>query len=698
MMKLKFFYIFLIIQLTLLFISSSFFAFQPYFWSDHKYLEYVHNISLNKGIFEVLINSANFNGITLQIINPNLNLLSSLNYNIGSVYDYYFYLILLRIFEICTVILHIKYFIKKISISDLVLILLLYLIYLVNSSGFDHQSYINFPIIIFCFFHGLSLYLKNNYFFFLVLFLGNIWSFLINPIYFFVTCFYPLIFYYSYLIFKKKYLKLILTFLANLPFAISFVLISLGTARIALSDLIPGSENHYNFVIYKSISFLFLSFIFFMVAIKSIYEKRNYFFSFFFLLITITSVFFGQVYKVNPDKWIIPQPEYLDYSFQHIFLVIVFLLLKFLKNDNFKKILLLLLLLLFIYRSLFFLTQFNKNSDILQFVNVNNTIIKKFFWNKDNDENFIFKNDLKNKKVLVNIPNFNSDFWNSTWKNSNDLNKKTQYDYLKYYYNSSVGGSLNYITFWRNAITTNEGHSQYLGIAAVVANLEKLELQKHYNSKFNKDDLLYLSGSKIFERQTIPAISYSSPLLSLYDIDFILSDVPLNLILYKKYSFENYNFFLYRPLDIKKNNLINKIIYIDSFEDYNKNLYNFNKHLYINKKVSFKNNTKKFCSIKNVTSGKSELVFDVFVNHLDSCIAVFPVAFSYGNNFYFNNKNFNDQNNLLKCDTFRVQYYFHGCEIKKSTRIIVKKVNLISYTIASLKDFLEFKNIKKSNL
>ena len=149
-------------QLIILLFSFDFFSFRSYFWSDHKYLEYVHNLSLSKNIFEVLSSSQNLNGITLTILNPYLNPLSFLNYNLKSIFDYYIYLFFLRIFEISVILLHLKFFIKKIKIEDLVGVLVIYIIFLANTSGFDHQSYINFPILIFCFFHGVSFFLKKN--------------------------------------------------------------------------------------------------------------------------------------------------------------------------------------------------------------------------------------------------------------------------------------------------------------------------------------------------------------------------------------------------------------------------------------------------------------------------------------------------------------------------------------------------------
>ena len=83
------------------------------------------------------------------------------------------------------------------------ILIFLYVIYLGNFSGFDHHSHINFPILIFCLFHALSLRVKNNYLFFLILFIGNAWAYALNPIYFIITCFGPLLFYYSFFVYEK---------------------------------------------------------------------------------------------------------------------------------------------------------------------------------------------------------------------------------------------------------------------------------------------------------------------------------------------------------------------------------------------------------------------------------------------------------------------------------------------------------------
>ena len=108
----------------------------------------IDNLSINKSILEVLSNSQNLNGITLTILNPYLNPLSFLNYNLKSIFDYYVYIFFFRFLEISVIVLHAKFFIKKFQFTDIVGIIFVYIIFLANTSGFDHQSYINFPIII----------------------------------------------------------------------------------------------------------------------------------------------------------------------------------------------------------------------------------------------------------------------------------------------------------------------------------------------------------------------------------------------------------------------------------------------------------------------------------------------------------------------------------------------------------------------
>ena len=47
-----------------------------------------------------------------------------------------------------------------------------------------------------------------------------------------------------------------------------------------------------------------------------------------------------------------------------------------------------------------------------------------------------------------------------------------------------------------------------------------------------------------------------------------------------------------------------------------------------------------------------------------------------------------------KCETFRVQFFFHGCIIKGPTNIILKKNNIFYYHLGSIKDYLDLKEFK----
>ena len=113
-------YSFLLIEILIIFASLTKSSYISYFWPDHSYLEYLHNLNLSKNILEVLSASHNFNGITYLILNPFLNPLSFLNYNLTSLFDYKLYLIFFRLCELTIIILHINYFIKKISIKEIV--------------------------------------------------------------------------------------------------------------------------------------------------------------------------------------------------------------------------------------------------------------------------------------------------------------------------------------------------------------------------------------------------------------------------------------------------------------------------------------------------------------------------------------------------------------------------------------------------
>ena len=688
----KIFYFFLLIEIIILYFSFSSSSYMSFFWPDFIYYEYIHNLSLQKNIFEVLSASNNFNSPTLIILNPYLNPLSFLNYNLKSLFDYKLYLAVLRFCELSIIILHVNYFIKKISIKEIVIIFFLYIIYLGTTRIFDHHSHINFPIMVFCFFHGLGLYFqKNNFLFFILLTIGNIWSYFLYPIYFIITCFAPLLFYYAYFFFKNDYKKIFLIFFANLIVAIPFILIALGTARLGVPDIFPEAHPHQNFTILKSKTFFILSVITMILAIKLIYEKKEYFFSFLFLFINFLTLAFGFLYKYKIDSWKMPHPEYFDASFQNIYIFIIFMIIYFSKKDLFTYSLLTVFFLGFCYSAYSFTNQyfnFNKlNPTKIIFANKNKTHQKKFFWNKI-DEEYLFKKDLMNKKVLINMPNFGSDFFENSFTNKSS--NQAEWEQTKYYYNSDFKGTLSHFYFWKNKITTNEAHSHYLDVSSVLANLENFSYEYIDNPKWKNKDKVNFSGNKLIERQTIPLISSNSALLEFYQVEYILSDVPLNYELYKKYDFDKYIIYLYKFLQSKKNITISKINIFSNFDSYKKNIKKINNELFLlDSQKSMVKNIKKFCDVKTIINQSNKTIFDINTNN-ETCIAIFPTTFSHNNNFLFIDKNKKKQ---IKCDSFRAQYFFHGCIIKKSTKIELVKNNIIFYSFGSFKDFLDLKKL-----
>ena len=202
--KITYQYIFVILSIFIVFVSIPFSSNIPHFWNDFNFGEFAHNQNLFKNLLEVLPNSKNINGIGVWILEPSLNFLSQFNYNVSNKYDYYKYLGIFRVLEISLLFFSLYSFKEKINLSNLILIQFLYIIFLVNFNRYDHDSYINFAIIIFCIFHLLAFRIKNIYLFFAANFVGNLWAYLMNPIYFFIICFGPLIFFYSYYILIKN--------------------------------------------------------------------------------------------------------------------------------------------------------------------------------------------------------------------------------------------------------------------------------------------------------------------------------------------------------------------------------------------------------------------------------------------------------------------------------------------------------------
>ena len=144
-----------------------------------------------------------------------------------------------------------------------------------------------------------------------------------------------------------------------------------------------------------------------------------------------------------------------------------------------------------------------------------------------------------------------------------------------------------------------------------------------------------ISGNKLIERQTIPLISSKSALLEFYQVEYILSDVPLNYELYKKYDFDKYIIYLYKVLQSKKDKTISKINIFSNFDSYKKNIKKINNELFVlDSRKSIVKNIKKFCDVKTIINQSNKTIFDINTNN-ETCIAIFPTTFSHNNNFLF---------------------------------------------------------------
>lgn len=200
----KIIYLLLLICFIAILSSIPFFAHLDYFWVDFKFAKHAHTINSIKEKIEVLPNIYNINAIPIWILNPSLNFLSTLNYEISSRTDYYLYLFIFRLLELITVYTLLYSFINKVKILDVLIITAIYLILLVNFNRYDHESYINFPIIVLYLFLSVGVRINNNSTFFILMVISNLWAYLVNPIYFFNICFFPLLFFYWYYLSIRK--------------------------------------------------------------------------------------------------------------------------------------------------------------------------------------------------------------------------------------------------------------------------------------------------------------------------------------------------------------------------------------------------------------------------------------------------------------------------------------------------------------
>ena len=627
-----------------------------YYYSDHIFMEILHNLSSNKKISEILINKFNIFGIPFIPINPNLNLLSNLNYNLNSQYGYIIYLTIFRIIEFITYYLMVNYFLGK--KSNLLIPSIIFLIFVYHFNTFDHQSYVNFPIIIFNLTIIISLYLKQNLKLFSAVFLlGNFWSYLINPTYFFVVVFGPFLFFLIFLILHKEYKKIFLSLLINIPFTLHYIGLTSGTARFALSKLIKNETDFfYNFGIYNSKLFIiFILLIFFLYLFN--YKKKYLTFSNEYKSISMILIIFfiiGALIKLDILFQNFPHPSYIDYSLQYIYIsLIAVALIKLCKNLKIQ---------LFFYSIFLFLIIFkfySVNKNIINynylvkknFLYENTNLVQRYFWQKNKE--FKFRNDTKGKSVLIDIPNKNSDFTKYIFKNNN--NEPDTYR-SRIFYNHPLEHSLTWNEFAKNKILIDEGHSLLLNINTFLAlNPKKVKRGKN----------------------TIGSNSNIDHLNNFFGFGLILSDRELDLKKISSYNYDKFKLFLYeypQRQSYKIDKIKIKKSYIDDLKYFNGVVFTENKE-----PNKFKN-IKEFCNINNFFGTKNEMLYQIDSKN-KKCLAIFPIPFSYTNNFYKNNE---------KIDTFKLQHYFHAAILDKNDLIKVQKKNLYFFPYYSFLDYIKF--------
>lgn len=663
-------FIFLIFSILIIWCSSYFYAYLDFYINDFLFAQHAHKTNLYKKIFEIIPNAGSFIGIATWPIEPYFNFLGNLNYELSNRFDYLLYINVFRVLEIFLIFLFAFNINKKIELKDLSILILLYIILLVNFNRYDHDSYVNFPILIFCFFQIISINIKNKLIFFFLNTAGNAWSYLINPIYFFNVCFFPLLFFYFYYLYNKKYKYFFLTFIANLPFTILFVLISVGTSRFALSESFIGSELHRNFTIFNSKNFLLLSLLFFIYSIFDLKREKN-FYSIFFIIFTIFSTFLGYLYMNNLDNWKLPPPYQFEYSIQYCLIITFFMILRAIEK---KKILIFLLILLtiFSFRSIFFIKKYynNKNIDKLITIDKNNNFQKSYFWTKY--KKFAFEKDLVNKRVFLNLPNQSSNFNKSLYFYDSKNNKQKAHIYS---ISEKFNGSFWHPFFWNSKISINFGYSHILNI------------NNFLSTYFSKEKL---------RRQEVPRFKLKYDVIDFFQFDYILSDLDLKIpnnkkyTKFKTYDYDQFKLYLFKKTkDTNNKKEIHKINLISSPKNYKNDIFKFNNELFVFEEEFKKiKNIKYFCNT-NILHNKKKINVKISSPTDQSCLAIIPIPFSFNNIFANSSKNLNED-----CKTFKVQYYFHGCIINGNRNLILIKNNQFKYPLGSLKDFNDFKITK----
>ncbi len=665
-------FIFLIIAVIINTYSSSL---TTYFYSDNLYIGYLHEINKDKTFLDLLNQKFNIFKIPIIPFNSDLNFLSSLNYeNFNKPYRYVAYIFALRLLEIITFLVIFFYFSKT---KNYLYPCIIFIAFIYHFNIFDHQSYINFPIIIFNLFLVLSLIFKNNLkLFCLFFFIGNFWSYFINPVYFIVTCFGPFSFLIFYLSYTKKFKHLLLSFLINLPFTLMFLGFTFETGRFLLDKYIYSEQyveqinNHYNFSIFNSKFYLFVLILFILLNFYNLLLKKNNKLLFspsnvFGLLYFFFSLIFGFLYKYNLLMGGIPHPVYIDYSMQ--FILIAIYSNFFIKQKFAIKYLVLFLLVLFVFHKI---NQNNQN--FFKFENKINSEIKygetdlqkRFFWQKNKD--FILDKKYEFKSFLVEMPNQTSDFNKFVLKNSSE--KEIFLNPMQHFI-KSLNHSFIWHEFYQKNINVNIGHSLLMDINSYLV--------------FNKD----LTG-KTLHKNIIKGYNEVDSLNNIFNYDFILTDIEKDLEIEEILKFRNFELYIYRYPE-RLNYIIDNIYVSEKFK-YKDNLKSLDSKLFLSKKSINKikkENLKNFCKVVNLYTKNKKTKFKIInpKNKYNNCFAVFPVPYSKQNNFILNGK---------KIKTFKSQFLFHGSILKNDDIIEFKKNNLFVYPTYSLYNFI--KNYSKN--
>jgi len=347
----------------------------------------------------------------------------------------------------------------------------------------------------------------------------------------------------------------------------------------------------------------------------------------------------------------LPSPIYLDYSLQYIY-VFAFALI-FSSLYNLKQIYIgIFLLFLVTFKSFNYYKIFFAHGNSIQDKKYYSysSLEKRNFWQKNSDH--FLKNKYAKKELLIDFPNKETEYSKYVLKN----NKFDDFFSHKVF-NKKFKHSMNEFEYHSNFIITNLGHSLLLDISSFKAN--------------------FLDKKILHPKERIPRLSLNSELVNFYNLQYIFSDKEYDLKLDKKYNFDEFNLYVYQNKILKINEFF-QIKKINNFDNYSNDIKNFNKYIYLvdNK---FKTDKLKICKILRQTNNK-ELIFKVSTN--EKCIAIFPIPFSYTNDFKIKNSKTHSS-----CDTFRVQYYFHGCVFYNEKEVTLKKKNLILYPFFSLKDF-----------